>query len=431
MNVLTVTWPCWLAAVVLALFGAGCAEAVADDQPLGGPAPAAVAGDPAAVEGQVALLAEEKEGEAREREARQREEAELREREARQRKEAEAREGEKRERKEGEAREREGGERREAEAGRAPLAQELGRLEEKARDIRRRLEGLRDGQDAEARELQGALREVEGRIEAIRRELRGPEGLAESFKRQDAERATQVLKSLRERHKALSEQAAALQRELEGLRRDDQAEQARKLRDKLAQVRAAADLLQAEVRRREQQVSGPREGADRPRPDREQLVRRLEELKAVVGRLAEAGKRDEAEANEREVREIIRLLEVRPDLPPPPAGVPEELQRRIGHLKVAIENLRAAGLNEQAQQLVQQVDRLIEEHRRLTGRAPEPPRPPEPRERPVPPELVERLEQQGPAIRELNAAMNELRQQMAELRQMIQQLRQPERPERR
>jgi len=409
MNVLTVSRPCWLAAVVMALFGAGCAEAVADDQPLGGPAPAAVAGDPAAVEGQVALLAEEKEGEAREREARQREEAELREREARQREEAAARE-------------REGGERREAEAGRARLAQELGQLEEKARDIRRKLEGLRDGQDAEAKELQGALREVEEKMVAIRRELRGPEGEGERRELGERERAELQgrLRTLEEKRRALSDQAAVIQHSLEGLRRDDQAEQARKLRATLDELRAAAERVGGEMRELQQRLGRPREGADQPRPDREQLVKRLAELKALVGRLAAAGKRDEAAAKEREVHEIIRLLERRPDAPPP--GVPEELQRRIGHLKVAIDNLRAAGLNEQAQQLVQQVDRLIEEHRGLTGRPPEPPRPPEPRERPVPPELGERLEQQGQAIRELNAAMNELRQQMAQLREMVQRL---------
>jgi beta-lactamase regulating signal transducer with metallopeptidase domain len=439
MQVLTTSWRHSLAAAVLALCSAGCSDAVADDPPIEKSLPATVAAGLADAQGQLALLAEGEqredrdrgEGEARKREEREREEGEAREREDRQREEGEAREREEGERERGEAREREERERREVEAHRDRLAQELGRLEEKARDIRRKLGGPEPISDAKAEELQAALQEVEERMEAIRRELRSAEGVDEAFARADAERAAQVLRLLKERHKALGEQAAALQRELEGLLRDKQADQARRLRDKLADIRAAAERVGAEIRQRQQRLGRPgeRPRPDQPRPDREQLKGRLAELRAKIDRLVQEGRHELAERLEGEAREIIELLEGRPE--PPPPGPGEELQRRIGHLKVAIENLHAAGLHDQAEGLVREVDRLIEEHRGLIGRPPEPPRPPEPRERPVPPELAERLEQQGQAIRELHGAVNELREQISQLREMVQQLRRPERVEHR
>jgi len=140
MNALTASWRCSLAAAALALFTAGCSDAVADGPPSEESLPAAVAGGLSDADGQLALLAEDEEAEAREREEREHQEAEARER-----------------------REREQRERREAEMGRPQLLREIQILETKARDLRRELEGLRDDQDAEARELQAALGETEER----------------------------------------------------------------------------------------------------------------------------------------------------------------------------------------------------------------------------------------------------------------------------
>ena len=49
-------------------------------------------------------------------------------------------------------------------------------LQERVQAIKREMEGLRDGQEAEARELQGALRETVGRMQQIEMRLRGGEG---------------------------------------------------------------------------------------------------------------------------------------------------------------------------------------------------------------------------------------------------------------
>ena len=61
--------------------------------------------------------------------------------------------------------------------GRPPeLARRHQELEEQARAIKRELEGLRDDQDEEARELQAKLREITAHMQEMQRERRRPEG---------------------------------------------------------------------------------------------------------------------------------------------------------------------------------------------------------------------------------------------------------------
>jgi beta-lactamase regulating signal transducer with metallopeptidase domain len=309
MQVIRTSWRQSLAAAALAVCSAGRSDAVADDPAIDASLPAVVAGDLSDTDGQLALalLAEDERREAREREGRERPE------------------GERGERREGEGRERR-------------FAQLLHELEERAQRLRRKFQDLRDGQDAEVREIQGTLHEIEQRMGAIRRELRGPE-------RPDRERPYP-----------------------------------------------------------------DRPLPDRPQPEREQLKRRLEEL------LAAAGRHEEAEAREREAREIIRQLERRPDRPRP--GSPEDLERRTHHLRIAVENLHAAGLHEQAEHLAQQMLLLLEEHHR----GDQPPPPPEYRDRPPHPELGHRLEQQDRAIDELGGAVRQLHRQMSEMREALERL---------
>ncbi|MHC4179890.1 MAG: M56 family metallopeptidase, partial [Planctomycetota bacterium] len=315
MQVLRTSWRQSLVAAALAMATAGCSDAMADAPPLDESSPGALTGDLADADGQLALLAEDEEGEARERDEREREDIEALEREERELDEAEAREREERERDESEAREREGPEWREwsvAEAERVRFTRELNKLEEKARDINRELEGLRDDQDAEARELLGALREVEGRMDAIRRELRGSEREGE---RRDLDERIRAeldarLRDLTQRGRELHGREAALERELEGLREDEHAEDVRQLKNMLEEVRGAAKRVEDEMHEimRELGRRPERPRPDRPQPEREQLTRRLEELQAVIDRLDEEGRIEEAEVKEREAREIRQLL---------------------------------------------------------------------------------------------------------------------------
>ncbi len=67
--------------------------------------------------------------------------------------------------------------------GRSPeLVRRHQELEEQAQDIKRALEGLRDDQDDEARELQAKLREVNAKLQEMQRTRRGPEGVRDDLR---------------------------------------------------------------------------------------------------------------------------------------------------------------------------------------------------------------------------------------------------------
>ena len=80
------------------------------------------------------------------------------------------------------------------------------------------------------------------------------------------------------------------------------------------------------------------------------------------------------------------------------------MQRRLQHLRVAIENLRAAGLNDQANALAQDAERL--RARRAAGGD-------GPRDVPAAAPQLER------AVQELRGQVQEMRQQMEEMRQHL------------
>ncbi len=409
MNVLTNSWRHSLAAAAVAFFTAGYPEALADGPAIEGSTPAVVGEDLADAHGQLALLAEDEEGEAGEREEREREEIEARERDERERDEAQGRK----------RREREERELYKSET----LMVELKVLETKARDFKRALEGLRDGQDEKARELQAALREVDERMDAIRGKLRGGERdrLRRELGREERAELEVRLQDLTQEGRALHGRRLDIQRKLEKVKLAGQVEDARQMNRMLHEVRAEAERVEAEVHEIMRQLGRREERPrpDRPQPEREQLRMHLDELRAVISRLKEAGRPEEAAERLREEREILRQLEQ--DLEPWRPGPPEDLEKRIGHLKAAIDNLHAAGLHEQAEQLAQQMERLVGEHRRGEG-APEFRHPPRPAGQPPHPELGQRLQQQDRAIHELNAAVKELRQEMGQMREMLQEL---------
>ena len=63
---------------------------------------------------------------------------------------------------------------------------------------------------------------------------------------------------------------------------------------------------------------------------------------------------------EREMHELQQRLNAPRDGERP--GPPPELQTRLEHLHVAMENLRAAGLHDEAQHIAEQIERIAHEH---------------------------------------------------------------------
>ncbi|HUT88915.1 MAG TPA: M56 family metallopeptidase [Thermoguttaceae bacterium] len=268
---------------------------------------------------------------------------------------------------------------------------------EKAEEVARLAEAVRAPRDRDRDRERG---EREGREER-RREPR------------------EVIPSLQREFDELAEKAHRIEREL-GELGDGQDEKARELQGALAGTRERMEQVERQLaeaaRDRPHRETRDREPAEREREmaerQRHELARRADELMEAHERAAREGRPEEAERLLREAEEIRRDLERRPDRDRPDGPPPEEreeMERRVHHVRVAVENLHAAGLHEQAEQLAGQMERL------LHGR-PEPPRD-RPREVDAPPRGEGRPhpEQLEGVLRELNGAIGQLNERMEAL----------------
>lgn len=189
---------------------------------------------------------------------------------------------------------------------------------------------------------------------------------------------------------------------------------AREIREHRAAGRLdVAEKLEREMMELRARLGGPREG-DRPAPGERERVAGRERLEAMIReaqKLREAGRNEEAERLQREIEEAHRRLAGMREGERP--GLPPDLRVRIGHLRAAMENLRAAGMPDQAEQVAQQIERLAREL------------PPEVRERAMaggpprqgPPEV------QGGIVGELRGEIERLHRESEEMRRMIMELR--------
>lgn len=92
---------------------------------------------------------------------------------------------------------------------------------------------------------------------------------------------------------------------------------------------------------------------------------RLQALRQRIMQLREEGRMEEADRLEREARQSMELLHKHRQEEPlmqhsgePFQPVPADAERRMHHLRVAAENLHAAGLHDQAEKLMQQAQRM-------------------------------------------------------------------------
>lgn len=95
-------------------------------------------------------------------------------------------------------------------------------------------------------------------------------------------------------------------------------------------------------------------------PDRERMQRRFEEVRQQIQKLMQEGKTEEAEALKRRIGEEMRqrMSQGHPEGGPPhqgPGGPMDEQQRRRMYIMAAIQNLRAAGMNDLAEKLQREV----------------------------------------------------------------------------
>jgi len=272
--------------------------------------------------------------------------------------------------------------------------------EEMANAIRRKLKETPENTDA-AHILRKELGQVEERLEQLhrrhreigeRREVAGRDNPEAEARRNQQRHAEELLNHRRE----LEERAGAIRRELEGLR-DDQDAEARELHGAMEQT----EREMREVNEQLERIGRP----DAPSRDVPPEMARLEEIRRQIARLSEAGHHEEAEQLKREGRELLqRMQQRRPDRPGPDA----DFQRRMDHIRVAAENLHAAGMPDAAEQLMRDAERMMAE---MHGQ-PQPPRHPDG----PPPEEIHRI------IGELHGQMEQMHREMQEMREQLQHL---------
>jgi hypothetical protein len=254
--------------------------------------------------------------------------------------------------------------------------------------------------EGERRNAPAAKERGEGeRREGERREARGEGGERRAEAREGRERGGEErearAREMAQHREQLQKEAQEIRQKLESLKPDQDAE--------ARELKGALERIEHQLR----ELQPPHE--PRPAmPDRARVQARLEELKAAIHRAAEAGRGDEAERLEREAHELMRMLEQRPGERPPGAPEGGERERRLHHLRAAIENLHAAGLHEPAEALARQAEALM--------RGGDMPREPRPEGGPRPEGPPPHLER---AVDELRQQMEEMRRQMDEIRHAL------------
>lgn len=225
----------------------------------------------------------------------------------------------------------------------------------------------RENREAGEQEKRAAA-ELRERFEQLERQVRAAR---EAGDKEAAERGLQQLRELRER----AQRAGGDQREARGdePRRGDgeRGDMPAEVRERLTQLKRRYEELRAagktdeaervsrEAREIMQRFAG--RGPDLPAEVRE----RLEGLRQQIGKLREAGETEKAANLEREARAILARHGASPG---------GQSNQRIEHLQVAARHLREAGMNELAERVMAEIQRLQRETGQVDRRPDDAPR---------------------------------------------------------
>lgn len=156
---------------------------------------------------------------------------------------------------------------------------------------------------------------------------------------------------------ALRHEAETLMQHARELKQQGQHEQAQK-------VMREAETLQAKAERSERNDASP----DRP-TDRAELKAKMDKMVEKIHDLRAAGRMDEAMELKQRLQELDRRLAESNrgefgERPVPPEGrdLPS-LHRRLHHVRVAIDNLHAAGMHDLADRLMEPAEKLEQQIR--------------------------------------------------------------------
>jgi hypothetical protein len=199
-----------------------------------------------------------------------------------------------------------------------------------------------------------------------------------------------------------------------------------------ADERVHEKMLQRQrmLERREQELARMLREENVPREKIEAMERELAAVRAAAERMEREARSFNPPGREvgREEAEFPRAHEIGSEYSLDPEHVtmgPEGLERRMHHLRVAVDNLRAAGLHEQAEQLMHDGEFLVREgFERDRPRLEFQPRGPF-RERPERPDAaMDPFSREDPAsLQRTDQAVIELRGQTEELRREVNELR--------
>ena len=267
-------------------------------------------------------------------------------------------------------------------------------LRRRAEMILRELVELPAGQDAQARRLESELKRVREEINRLHKDFGGPNLRPE-------EPAPSLFELLGERLE-LTQRAIDIQCLIYELGDEDE-ERVADLDDELKGINARLKEI----------VTGHPE----LEKDREFLRLQLEFHRRAVQRMRQAGKPEAVERFMRDQAAIVgRMENSQMGLP---ANQRADLDRRRAHVKAAIENLRAAGLDAFAESLAQELRRMVDDPRRQGPGFPAPPgrvEPPEMLEAPHPSQGYE------PDRALLHRQIDGMRREMDELRGLVEKL---------
>ena len=267
-------------------------------------------------------------------------------------------------------------------------------LRRRAEMLLRELVELPAGQDAEARRLEAELKQVREEINRLHADFARPE-------RRPEEPGPDLFAVLDERLD-LAQRAIDVQCLIYELG-DENDEQVGDLEDELNGINTRLEEIVARHPELEK--------------DRGFLEMQLEFHRRAVQRMRQAGKPKAAERFMRDQLAIIRRLE-KPQVESP-AGQRDDLDRRTKHVEIAIDNLRAAGLDDFAERLVQELKRMVDEQRRQGPGFPVRPRRFEP---PEIPEAPYRAQGYRPDRAELQRQVDRMQREMAELQRQVDRL---------
>ena len=197
----------------------------------------------------------------------------------------------------------------------------------------------------------------------------------------------------------LREEARNLERKSQELKAEGKHEEAKEVWREVQEIRAKADQM-------EQQ---PRQADAANRMRSQELEQKRNELLAELKELRQTGDEDRAVEVKKQVQRIEAELSRsggRPKGKPNPVPPPEraEAERRVRHLREAVGNLRAAGMNDAAEAIAQQAEHM--EQRLQSGPGMDPLGP-----------MVPRAE-----LERMRAEMEELRQTVRRLQERVEDL---------